>query len=316
VSPSFYRPAVGWLAQSLLLGVLTGCPQLVDDSFKVRAESPEVGMDDNPEPSNPEPSRAETDAGGVAPGPDQADASAELRALLTHRYDFTGRGNPVLDSIGTAHGTSIGASLDGSGKLYLAGDDQYVDLPTGLISKLKSVSIECWVNWAGSPASYSRDGTTGAWQSLFTFGISDQGEGQQGTGTRYLYLTPQPARDYGTNVRAGYSLTGFNSESYVSGKRPLPVSSDTQRGTQIVYVLDSSQNRLAIYIDGSLEIAMPSSQKIDLSAISDVNNWLGRSLFVGSASFQGDLLDVRIYGAALGAAQVELSSELGPDAEL
>ena len=61
---------------------------------------------------------------------------------------------------------------------------------------------------------------------------------------------------------------------------------------------------------------MPSSQKIDLSAISDVNNWLGRSLFVGSASFQGDLLDVRIYGAALGAAQVELSSELGPDAEL
>ena len=311
-----YRSPVGWLAQGLALAVLAGCPQLLDDSFQVRAEPPEAGVDDHPEPSHPDPSRAATDAGSVAPGPEQEDAGTALRGLLTHRYQFNGRGTAVLDSIGTAHGTSIGVSLDGSGKLYLAGDDQYVDLPTGLISKLKSVSIECWVNWAGSPASYSRDGTTGSWQSLFTFGISDQGEGQQGTGTRYIYLTPQPARDYGTSVRAGYSLTGFNSESYVSGKRPLPVSSDTQRGTQVVYVLDSVQNRLAIYIDGSLEIAMPSAQKIDLSALSDVNNWLGRSLFVGSASFQGDLLDVRIYGAALSAAQVELSSELGPDAEL
>ena len=188
--------------------------------------------------------------------------------------------------------------------------------PGGLISGLESVSIECWVNWAGTSPSYARDGTTGSWQNLFTFGTSDQGEGRQGTGTRYIYLTPQPASYYGTNVRAGYSLTGFNSESFVSGSRPLPVSSDTRWGTQVVYVLDSAQNRLSIYIDGALEVAVPSSQQVDLSAIPDVNNWLGRSQFLEAAGFEGELLDVRIYGAALGAAQVELSFELGPNAEL
>jgi hypothetical protein len=177
------------------------------------------------------------------------------------------------------------------------------------------VSIECWVNWAGSSASYSSDGT-GSWQNLFTFGTSDQGEGRLGTGTRYIYLTPQPASYYGSNVRAGYSLTGFNTESYVSGNRPLPVSSNSARGTQVVYVLDGARNRLSIYIDGALEVDAPSSQQIDLSALSDVNNWLGRSQFLEAASFAGELLDVRIYGVALGAAQVELSSELGPDADL
>jgi concanavalin A-like lectin/glucanase superfamily protein len=298
-------------AVGLGLGVLAGCPQLLDDSFKVRSQLPDVGPD-----SLPEPPAAGADAGGLRPRPGPKDAGTGLGALLTHRYEFNGRGNTVLDSIGTANGTSIGVSLDGSGKLTFSSNDQYVDLPSGLISKLESVSIECWVNWAGSSPSYARDGTTGAWQNLFTFGTSDQGEGQQGNGTRYIYLTPQPPRDYGTNVRAGYSLTGFNSESFVSGKRPLPVSSDPERGTQVVYVLDSVRNQLAIYIDGSLETAVPSSQQIDLSAIPDVNNWLGRSQFAASPGFLGELLDVRIYGAALGAAQVELSFELGPDASL
>ena len=299
-------------ALTLVLGVLVGCPQLLDDAFQVQAESPEAGLSGNPEPARPGP-----DAGGPTPltGPDREKARAELHTLLAHRYDFAGRGNTVLDSIGTAHGTSVGVSLDGSGKLSLSGTDQYVDLPNGLISKLESVSIECWVNWAGNSGPSSRDAIAG-WQSLFTFGSSDQGEGRVGNGTRYIYLTPQPASSFGSNVRAGYSLTGFSSESFVSGSQPLPVSADPGRGTQVVYVLDSVQNRLAIYIDGKLEIGAPSSQQIDLSAIPDVNNWLGRSLFTTGTSFQGELLDVRIYGVALEAKQVENSFELGPDALL
>jgi hypothetical protein len=297
--------AKGWV-----FGVLAGCPQLLDDTFEVQPALPEVGLEDPWHP--PE---AAADAGAATP-PDPNDPGAELGALLAHRYAFDGRGNAVLDSVGTAHGNSVGASLDGSGKLYLSGYTQYVDLPNGLISSLESVSIECWVNWAGSSGGYRGDGTTGTWQNLFTFGNSDQGEGQQGTGTRYIYLTSQPASYYGNDVRAGYSLTGFNTESYVSGHRPLPVSSDTEWGTQVVYVLDSAQDRLSIYIDGALEISAPSSQPIDLSAISDVNNWLGHSLFLEAADFEGELLDVRIYGVALSAAQVELSFDLGADAPL
>ncbi|HEX2675131.1 MAG TPA: hypothetical protein VHM19_00790, partial [Polyangiales bacterium] len=172
---------------SLVLGVLSGCPQLLDDTFKVNRERPDAGPKDPPKPV-----RRGPDAGSTPPAPAPKNRGAELRELLAHRYDFDGLGNAVLDSIGTANGTSTGVSLDGSGKLALSSADQYVDLPSGLISGFESVSIECWVNWAGSSASYARDGT-GAWQNLFTFGTSDQGEGRQGSGTRYIYLTPQPA---------------------------------------------------------------------------------------------------------------------------
>ncbi len=306
-------------ATGLVCGVLTGCPQLLDDTFEDPPELPGLGLDDNRDPSEVGADAGASDRPDRPAWPERPDGnggSAELRALLGHRYDFGGRGSTVLDSVGTAHGTSIGASLDGSGKLALSGNDQYVDLPNGLISGFESVSIECWVNWAGSEESYRGDGTAGTWQSLFTFGTSDQGEDQQGTGTRYIYLTPQPSSYYGNDTRAGYSLTGFNTESFVSGNRPLPVSSDAERGTQVVYVLDSAQSRLSIYIDGTLEVSAPSSQPIDLSEIPDVNNWLGRSQFLDAAYFEGELLDVRIYGVALGAAQVALSFDLGPDAEL
>ncbi len=247
---------------------------------------------------------------------DTIPAIAELASQLAHRYDFSGIGSAVLDSVGAADGTAIGVSLDGSGKLYLSGDDEYVNLPGGLISELTSVSIECWVNWSASTASSWRGDTTGTWQSLFTFGVSDQGVGRAGNGTRYIYLTPQSPSYYGNDLRAGYSLTGFNTESYVGGDGALPLSSDTDWGTQVVYVLDSAQNQLTLYVNGTLAGTSQSSQQIALSAITDVNGWLGRSLFTEGTSFEGELLDVRIYRTALSAGQVELSFDLGPDAAL
>ena len=40
---------------------------------------------------------------------------------LVHRYRFDGVGTTVLDSIGTAHGTVVGAALTGQGTLTLVG---------------------------------------------------------------------------------------------------------------------------------------------------------------------------------------------------
>ncbi|HKO91722.1 MAG TPA: LamG-like jellyroll fold domain-containing protein [Polyangiaceae bacterium] len=305
------------LAGVLLLAGLGGCPQLLDDSFEVPAELPEVTLDGSRDPP-----RAGLDAGGSVSGvdagepPELPNAPGGLGSLLAHRYEFEGSGNTVRDSVGTAHGTSMGAALDGSGALYLPGqDDQYVALPSGLLSGLESVSIECWINWPGSSSS-SWGGDEDTWQNLFTFGTSDEGAGQRGNGTRYLYLTPQSANAYGDNLRAGYSLTGFNTESYVGSDRPLPPSDDDAWGTQVVYVIDGVRNELSIFVNGQPEATATSSQEIDLSAIPEVNNWLGRSQFEVSAPFEGELLDVRIYRTALTDAQVELSFDLGADAEL
>src|SRR5262245_29426140 len=115
-----------------MLGALTGCPQLLDDSFQERVPLSDVGFD-----SGGDTPLSQPDAGGTIPRPPPVNpdaASAELRRLLAHRYTFDGSGSNVLDSVGSAHGTSIGASLDGSGKLSLASSEQYVDLPSGLIS--------------------------------------------------------------------------------------------------------------------------------------------------------------------------------------
>jgi len=311
-----------------MLGLLGGCPQLLDDTFSVSPELPEVGLnghggsspagaDAGAAVADPEGPVADPEGPVAGPeGPEVEPGVTELASLVAHRYDFDGSGSAVLDSVGSAHGTSIGALLDGSGRLLLSGNEQYVNLPDGLISGFESVSIECWINWAGSSGSYWGEEEEGTWQNLFTFGTSDQGVGQQGVGTRYIYLTPQPASYYGDNVRAGYSLTGFNTESFVSGERPLPISADTERGTQVVYVLDGARSQMSVFIDGELEVTSPSSQQIDLSEIPDVNNWLGRSQFLESPEFEGELLDVRIYGVPLSLSQVELSFDLGADAAL
>ena len=53
-----------------------------------------------------------------------------------------------------------------------------------------------------------------------------------------------------------------------------------------------------------------------LSSVSDDNNWLGWSQFEQDPGFSGNILEFRIYNAALTAAQVQTSDTLGPDAAL
>src|SRR5436305_9318600 len=129
---------------------------------------------------------------------------------LVHRYSFDGVGTTVLDAIGTANGTVVGASLTGQGTLTLVGltgdQAQYVDLPHGLLRELHDATFEAWINWAGSAA---HDGTRTPWQRIFDFGEGTTGiEGEQASGgdaLSYLFLTPQterrtPSEDISTRV--------------------------------------------------------------------------------------------------------------------
>ncbi|HEU4577657.1 MAG TPA: hypothetical protein VFS67_05350, partial [Polyangiaceae bacterium] len=103
----------------------------------------------------------ELDPLGCAPA-DRADCDL-LRSALVHRYSFDGSGAAVLDSAGDAHGSVQDGQLSGTGELALDGDDQFVDLPNGIVSALQSATFEAWVDWAGG----SR------WQRIFDFGDSD-----------------------------------------------------------------------------------------------------------------------------------------------
>ncbi len=256
------------------------------------------------------------DGGGVPP----ADASepgpgAALAAVLLHRYGFDTAGSVIADSVGSANGTAIGAQVvAGSGKITLSGNDQYVDLPNGLISGLESVTLEAWVNWAADPISAAAD-----WQTIFSFGASENTEGNPGNAaTTYVFLTAKSGDS--DDIRSGYTLTGFNTETRSDGTDPLPLSSDAQRGTHVAMVVDAAERTLSMYVNGVLAASPPTTlpvgEEFDLSAINDINNWLGRSQFASDPEFAGDLLEFRIYGAALDATLIGLSFELGPDTDL
>ena len=237
---------------------------------------------------------------GGEPGP-----GAVLAAALLHRYRFDAAGTVIDDSVGDADGSAVGAQVvAGSGKITLSGSEQVVDLPNGLISGLESVTLEAWVNWAADPASAAAD-----WQTVFSFGAGEDA---------YVYLTAKSGDS--DDIRAGYTLTGFNTETFSDGEDPLKLSTDPQRGTQVALVVDAAQRTLSMYVDGALAASppttLPAGEEFDLSAINDVNNWLGRSQFASDPEFAGDLLEFRIYGAALDAARIGLSFELGPDADL
>ncbi|HKO95224.1 MAG TPA: LamG domain-containing protein, partial [Polyangiaceae bacterium] len=327
----------------------TGCPQLLEDGFEVNPALPATALDSGGhlplldagvEPGGGGAAGASgasgagtsgsggapsAGAGGSSEGPDASAGAGgtqieptpdagptfvpvtEIGGLLAHRYRFDGTGSTVADSVGSAHGTSVGA-LQGNGKVTLSGNVQYVELPDGIISSLESVTVEAWVNWLATPSS------AGAyWQNVFDFG-ANQGAGEESQATTHLFLIAQESDN--SLLVAGYSLTGTTGELHVYGTSPLPVSSDLAKGTQVVLVANALQGSLSVYVDGAFQRATSPGQAIDLSAIADVNNWLGRSLYGGDPYFVGEMLDVRIYGAPLTDAQVSLSHSLGADAEL
>ncbi len=107
-----------------------------------------------------------------------------LPAHLVHRYSFDGSGTRVVDSAGNADGEVLGgAALDGDGKVTLSGgtSDEYIQLPSGLISSLEATTLEAWVHWDGPDA--------GPWQRIFDFGNSSAGAGlQASTATTHFSL--------------------------------------------------------------------------------------------------------------------------------
>jgi hypothetical protein len=220
-----------------------------------------------------------------------------LRDALVHRYRFESEGNDVLDSVGGADGVVVNAALDASGKLDLAGgtSNEYVDLPNGLLSSLTDATIEVWISWAGGSA----------WQRVFDFGDNnDATEGDQGTGTSYLFLTPNSSS---SGLRLAFSLSGSAAETRIEASPALPSTGVHH----LAAVIDDTADEMRLYVDGveAGSIAFTAA----LSGVADVNNWLGRSQYISDPELGGSYHELRIYAAALSDDQVALSFTDGPD---
>jgi hypothetical protein len=272
------------LALSLLA---CACDAQVVDAVRDPPPLPMPSADPDPDPKpDPEP-----------PNP--------LETSLIHRYSFEGTGSVALDSKGAAHGQLVGAKLSGKGSLTLEGErtGQYVNLPNGLVSGLTNATFEAWLTWQGGAP----------WQRIFDFGSSTMGEDTAGAGVRYLFLTTAASSDAPGGpghpaLRAAYSQNGVIEEDYCSGSEAFP----TGTLTHVALVVDHAQRTMSLYQDGKLLSECPLTRP--LSAIDDVNDWLGHSNFSVDADLAASYDEFRVYAAALTAEQLKDSFMAGPDA--
>jgi hypothetical protein len=256
-----------------------------------------VALDGSTNDAQGEASEASTDA-MIEAAPCSPDDMPPAGSLL-HRYSFDGTGTMVKDSVGTADGTAMaGAMLDGSGTLTLDGNDDYVNLPNGLISSLVDVTIVTWV-W-GEPQD------TSVFERIFDFGTSTAGEDRRGMGKSFVMVTPF------SDTPDGRYLT-MQAGTPTLGVIQIATDSSIRDGAmhQVALVVRSGTG-VELYLDGSLLGTRPT--RLKLSDIEDVNDWLGQSQFTQDKSnFAGTYTEFRIYGQALSACALQQTLSKGPD---
>jgi len=240
-----------------------------------------------------------------------------------HRWSFNNppsmdaAGSIIEDLVGSADGIVIngsGTATSTGSRLALSGGSlnvaPYVDLPNGLLSSQSAdnggsgqVTIEGWVRITGN------QGTS----RIFDFGSTTTGEltGPGGTGAQgldYLVLSAEFMGD--VNVRR---VEVRNDDGASAGRDIFDYGTFTFN-TDLHFALtwDEANGFIKAYENG-LEVGTLFTDK-RMSAINDVNNWLGRSNWPDN-NMQGEFDEFRIYPFVLDPEPILLSYEAGPDGE-
>lgn len=239
-------------------------------------------------------------------GVPEATCEPLLRALR-HRYAFEGVGQVARDDVGNSHGTIFNTELRDAGQLDLSRDgelEQYVELPDGIISSLLSATFEGWVVWQPPP-----ELPKPFWERIFDFGVSTAGEDLRESGKSYIFFAPGMAGSRPPASRTAFLDDALDAEVILDAPPTEPFPLDVE--THFAVVVDVAAEQLRLYIN-AVEAAQPVTLSEPLSAIEDVNNWLGRSQFAADTRFGGSFLEFRIYDQALTREQLAASLELGP----
>jgi MYXO-CTERM domain-containing protein len=260
-------------------------------------------------------------------------------AALVNRYSFDGNAN---DSVGSNHGTPIGAGVSFSGgQVVVSNPDPsvgstafnngsalpatagYVDFPNHLISQAAAggqygaVTVEFWVTMTSN-----RD-----WAALFSAGISSAGvEGNSAGGNDhfpYLQLVPRAGADGNdfrviTNGVAGpegiVDSTAADATDLALGVQEHIVAVFDQSGglpgTVTAYrngVLYGTSAAMA----GNLDIAATATV-FPITGLADVNVWIGRSQWP-DAILNASVSEFRVYNHALTAGNAANNFGAGPD---
>jgi hypothetical protein len=174
---------------------------------------------------------------------------------------------------GGASGPRIAGRLGNAVKLN--GADEYVSLPTGIVSALSDYTISAWVD-------PTADDT---WARVFDFG--------RGTSVN-MFLTVNGG---GNGLRFGITTGGNGAEQDLTGGGQLPLNT----WSHVAVTLSGTTGTL--YLNGT-PVATSATMTLKPSALGNTNqNWIGRSQYP-DPYLNGAVDDFNIYDHALSAADI------------
>jgi hypothetical protein len=188
-------------------------------------------------------------------------------------------GTTAIDSTGNGwNGTLVGGVTRVSGKsgsaVDLSGTNQYVALPSGVVSNNDTVTIAAWVNLD----------TANNWTRIFDFG--------SGTATN-MFLTPKNS----ANGKIRFSIKNNTTYNDLDGQSALP----TGGWHHVAVTLNGATG--IIYVDG-VQVGINTAMTIKPSDLGiTTQNWIGRSQYP-DPYLDGRVDDFRIYNRALTASEV------------
>lgn len=216
--------------------------------------------------------------------------------VLKNRYSFNetgGNGTTIIDSISGSNGTLIATSATVGNGRYTSTDtnQNYIQLPSYMLSGLTNVTFQFWVNWTGQ---FNATATR-----FFDFGTNN------GTaGVRWIQMSPNAnsvplmqARfviNDGSGAAANW-LTAFptNQEVCVSG------------------VFNGLGGVEKMYVNGRLVASLNTPKQ--LSSIQDFSDYIGKSAFAADPNFVGSFNEFRLYKGAMSDFDVAVTAAAGPD---
>jgi hypothetical protein len=230
-------------------------------------------------------------------------------ATLAHRYSFD---SDATDSIGGANGTLMGATVTGGSAVFDGAMQQYIDLPNNMISTIgEDVTVEGWVTTAAA----------NNWSRIFDFGTGTKGEDptwlpvpeggytpeQDYAGTDFFMYAPN--RGNGNNA-GRITVNGPQGQFDLDTNGAVPPNDEEYHFAAVV---NYGERSVEFWVDGVQLNSGTLDYDDDLSLVADVNNWLGRSQYIGDAWFTGEINELRIYEGVRSSLQIAIGAAAGND---
>ena len=211
------------------------------------------------------------------------------QVMLTHRYSFD---SDASDSVGAQDGMVFGNVQIAGGQAAFDGNmNNYIELPSRMISTYDSVSIEAWASF----------GVNAIWSRVYDFGhYGTAGDGGAASNP-YAFLCPH----------TGGNITRVVLKDTAEAVLDLGTPLDGLNNLHVVVVYDPPSNTQMLFTNGVLAASGSLSGKV-LSSVDDLKCWLGRSMFAGDNGLTASIDEFRIYAGVLSPAQVTADFNAGP----